>query len=130
LAHLWTTFYHDYLDAVNLPRLIVRTEDTYFFPKQLMEIIADCVGMPLRNPFRYMVDKGKDNSATSWVTAMAKYGSPNGRIPSTLSLKECEYLQEALSPELMASLHYPPIPEEEMVDGRMVPTKGKQRQYS
>ena len=47
LAELWSSFNEEYLYS-DAPRLIIRAEDTFFFPKQLMEIISNCSGMPLK----------------------------------------------------------------------------------
>ncbi|GKY96175.1 hypothetical protein MPSEU_000577300 [Mayamaea pseudoterrestris] len=109
LADMWSTWYGDYLEA-KFPRLFVRMEDMIFFPKQVMKIIGDCSGMPIRERFHYVKEQGKDKSSTDLVTAMIKYGTKDGRIPTNLTREEREYLRTALDPKLMQLLHYPQIP--------------------
>jgi hypothetical protein len=71
--------------------------------------IGNCSGMPIREKFHYVSEKGKDGSSTNLVTAMIKYGTTNGRVPHSLTDDEKVYLQTALDPTLMRLLHYPPI---------------------
>ena len=65
--------------------------------------------MPLREPFRYVAEKGKGGSSTNLVTAMIKYGTKAGRIPPNLTREEKIYLHTALDPRLIKLMHYPPI---------------------
>ena len=116
LAELWTIFNEEYLYA-DFPRLMIRAEDTYFYPKQLMELISDCSGVPLKRDapenkdgFHYMAQKSKEDSTTNWLQAMETYGREQGRFSSTLTAVEKQYLQHALSPTLMRLLHYPQVP--------------------
>lgn len=112
LAHLWTKFNTDYLQSP-MPRLIVRVEDTFFYPRELMEIISNCSGMPLKNhKFVYSTEASKQTTNTTLLSAMSRYGTERGRYfpPGTLSLEEMRFLQSALSSELMELLHYPPMP--------------------
>ena len=69
--------------------------------------------MPLREPFRYVAEKGKGGSSTNLATAMIKYGTKVGRIPPNLTREEKVYLQTALDPRLMELLHYPQITADE-----------------
>lgn len=71
--------------------------------------IGNCSGMPIREKFHYVSEKGKGGSSTNLVTAMIKYGTTEGRIPPSLTREEKEYLQTALDPRLMELLHYPPV---------------------
>jgi len=112
---MWSKWNRDYLDA-DFPRLLIRMEDTIFYPKQVLSIIANCTGMELRHPFQYTTDKGKAESKTTLVTAMVKYGSEAGRIHPNLTRAEREYLRTAFDPELMRLLHYRPIRQAEIDD--------------
>lgn len=121
LAEVWSTFNREYWQA-DFPRLMVRTEDLIFYPKQVMQIISECSGMPLQsnhrvnassdsssssNPFDYIIPPSKPDSSTDWISAMAKYGSTVGRISDHITPEEHEYLQSALDAQLMKALHYP-----------------------
>jgi len=113
LAEMWSSFNTDYLNA-DFPRLIIRMEDTIFYPRQVLELVANCSGMPLRQPFEYSAHRGKRESDTDLVTAMMKYGNDAGRVYSNLTREEKRYLQTALDPQLMQLLHYRPLQEEEI----------------
>lgn len=61
LAHYWTAWYKDYLDA-DYPRLIVRFEDLQFHAKEMITLVCECAGAVPRDPnaeFTYIVDSGK-----------------------------------------------------------------------
>jgi len=117
LADLWSSWNGDYLHA-DFPRLMIRMEDTVFYPEKVMRLVAECSGMEMREPFEYMTNRGKGESDTTLVTAMVKYGNDEGRISQNLTLAEKRYLQTALDPLLMRLLHYRPIREEDLAVGR------------
>jgi len=128
LAELWSSFNEEYLYS-EAPRLIIRAEDTFLYPKQLLEIISNCSGMPLKRDiisncsgmplkrdgeedsgFRYFGSNSTKGGTADWLQAMEKYGRKKGRFPGTITSEEKGYLQSALSPTLMKLLHYPQIP--------------------
>lgn len=121
LADMWSSFNGDYYYNGNgtaslpsFPRLVVRMEDTIFYAEELMEIIANCTGLRLRQPFEYVAGGGKDESTTTLATAMRQYGTDEGRIHPDLTREERLYLRTALNPELMRMLRYRPIRDEEI----------------
>jgi hypothetical protein len=75
--------------------------------------IGNCTGMPIRETFRHVSEGSKSGSNTSLVTAMIKYGTKQGRLPTSLTDDEKKYLQTVLNPTFMRLLHYPPIPMDE-----------------
>lgn len=60
LAHFWTDWYQQYLDA-DYPRLLVRFEDLQFHAKEMIDKICQCAGAVPREEgkFTYIVDSGK-----------------------------------------------------------------------
>jgi len=112
LPDLWSSWNGDYLHA-DFPRLIIRMEDTVFYPERVMRMISECSGMPIKEPFQYMTKKGKGESDTNLVTAMVKYGSDRGRVSGDVTARELRYLQTALDPVLMKLLRYRPIRDED-----------------
>jgi hypothetical protein len=62
LAHLWSEWYHQYLNA-DYPRLMVRFEDLQFHAKEMIDLVCQCAGAEARHDgqFTYIVD-----SAKSW----------------------------------------------------------------
>lgn len=72
--------------------------------------IGNCSGMPIRDDFYYVSEKGKQESSSDLLHAMIKYGTNVGRVSSNLTSEERLYLQTALDPQLMKLLNYPLVP--------------------
>ncbi|GKY92160.1 hypothetical protein MPSEU_000187300 [Mayamaea pseudoterrestris] len=109
LATFWSDWNRLYLDTFR-PRLMIRFEDLLFHPEKVMQIITDCVGVSMKNPYKYVLDSVKNHGdPADFVTALAKYGRADGRFDG-LTADEAIYLQTALDPELMNIFGYKQIP--------------------
>lgn len=105
LTDLWTKWNRQYLEA-DYPRLIIRFEDTLFHAEKVMKVVGECAGLPTAKPFRYRLAAGKDHgNSTDFVTAMAKYGTNQGRYAGLIP-KDLKHARKTLDPELMSIFHY------------------------
>jgi hypothetical protein len=105
LTDLWTKWNRQYFDA-DYPRLIIRFEDTLFHAEKVMKLVGQCAGLPTATPFKYRLAAGKDHgNSTDFVTAMAKYGTSNGRYAGLIP-KDLKHARITLDPELMSIFHY------------------------
>jgi hypothetical protein len=68
----------------------------------------------METDFKYYLDKSKHFSSTDFVTALAKYGTANGRDIG-LSKEDRVYVQTALDSDLMQKFHYQQVSPEMVV---------------
>lgn len=113
LLEFWNDWYRDYVKAP-FPRLIVRFEDVVFHPKLITQIVCECAGgeMNRNKPFKYIVESAKKGTAhgaegqkTSYVDALIKYGTEQGRYKG-FEAADLEYAVQHLNPDLMRLLGY------------------------
>jgi len=117
LADFWNVWYQEYVNAP-FPRLIVRFEDVIFHPKAVTKMACECAGGELnRGQFRYVVDSAKKGNAhgrsserTSYVDALIKYGSEEGRYTG-MDRADLEYARDHLDKVLMDMFGYKYPPE-------------------
>jgi len=106
LADYWSQWNNQYMNA-DFPRLIIRFEDTLFHAETIVEAISECVGQPVKKPYKYFLDPAKNHGhSRDFVTAMSSAGSHQGQRPASLTLGDLEYARKALDPELMQIFHY------------------------
>ena len=109
LADMWSEWYREFYEA-DIPRLIIRYEDTLFHADRVMELITECIGRPLQEPFRYHMEASKMHGKPSdFTTALAKYGTKRGRYTGLLP-EDRKYAQTALDSTLMKVFQYPQVP--------------------
>jgi hypothetical protein len=111
LAHLWTEWYRQYLEA-DYPRILVRYEDLMYHPKQVTSQLCDCVGGILKRKFVYMVDSAKwgpghgaTEKRTSLVAAMIKYGNAKQRLRG-YTMEDLQLAHEGLDEQMMELFQY------------------------
>ena len=106
LVHLWNDWYLQYYHA-DYPRLMVRFEDLLFAPKQLLRIIADCVGADVVDPMRYHAKSAKTHgSHTDLVGAMIKFGTGRGRL-ANMTQHDLDFADATLDDTLLRVFDYP-----------------------
>jgi hypothetical protein len=132
LADMWTDWNRGYFDAT-FPRLLIRFEDTLFHAEKIMQVITSCVGRPIKQRFRYKLDKAKDTRKSSdFISALETYGRETGRY-SGYSSEDLTYASKALDSTLMKAFHYPSIPvarsleDASEVSSRIPGCRGKER---
>jgi hypothetical protein len=105
---MWSEWNAQYVKS-DYPRLIVRFEDNLIHAERVMELISECVGKPMQNPFVYHLDASKGHGNSSdFLGALSKYGRGKGRYDGLLVTDQA-YAKTALSPDLLETFHYPPI---------------------
>jgi hypothetical protein len=113
LAHLWSEWYQQYMDA-DYPRIIVRYEDLMYYPRQVTQELCTCVGGEMKNAadnFVYMVDSAKwgpghgRGEKTSLVAAMIRYGNEKKRLRG-YTMDDLQLAHVALKEDLMELFHY------------------------
>lgn len=115
LIHLYNDWYMQYFVNATYPRLIVRFEDMLLYPREMMDVIANCLGTTTvpYNQFRYEIGKAKSHgSGTTFVEALLKSGNKKRRydrltnndiqhtiqnLNSTLFIHEMKYTMPNLS---------------------------------
>ena len=108
LASMWTRWNREYFDA-DLPRLFIRFEDIIFNAEEVMNSVAECAGLSVRQPYRAMLKPSKEHGeSSSLLSAMVQYGTYTWRYMGMLS-EDLEYSKEALDDELMRVFHYAPL---------------------
>lgn len=109
LADMWSEYYDQYMQA-GFPRLIIRFEDTLYHAERVMELVTECIGAPMQEPFKYHLDASKEHgNPADFATALAKYGSAEGRAGGMSELDK-EYAAVALNEHLMKTFRYPLLP--------------------
>lgn len=105
LVHVWNEWNQDYLEA-DFPRLMVRFEDQLFHGEKVMQLISNCSGIPLKQPFLYQWRKSKTHGDSSnFISALSKYGNVRAR-QLLLDAKDLEYAKSTLDPTLVQIFGY------------------------
>ena len=105
---MWSNWNREYVEA-DFPRLFVRFEDILFNAEQVMNSVADCAGLSVRQPYRAMLKPSKDHGdSSSLLSAMIQYGTDSGRS-SGLLRNDMEYSKKALDEDLMRLFQYAPL---------------------
>lgn len=105
LADMWSQWNLQYFLA-DFPRLIIRFEDMLFRQEEVTRIIGDCVGLPVRNPFKYRTSVAKYHGVPSdYLMALEKYSTHKGRHRG-LNEYDRKYAQKALNQTLMETFGY------------------------
>ena len=105
LATMWSEWNREYFDA-DFPRLFVRFEDTIFNAEKVMNIIADCAGLSVHQPYLGRLEPSKDHGNSSGlISAMVRYGTDAGRADGLLP-NEITYANKQLDAELIRQFHY------------------------
>ncbi len=122
LIHYWNAWYESYYDNINdliekknpsWPRLMIRFEDTLFYPKQVMKQICHCGGGKLlfnnTQPYDYNLEESKPDhkhqQKNNFVTAMIQYGTNSTRLRNMTEM-DVAFAMEHLSPTLMQAFGY------------------------
>ena len=123
LAHMWNDWNGVYYNAT-FPRLLVRFEDTIFFPKETSRTICTCVGGKLVTPkekdglFHYVIDSAKTGPGhgpgqqrNGLIDAWIKYGKAR---KITLGKSDLEFSAKNLDRDIVSAMHweFPEIPDE------------------
>lgn len=105
LVHVWNEWNREYFEA-DFPRLMVRFEDQLFHAEKVMQLISNCSGIPLDEPFVYQSRASKKHGESSnLLSALAKYGHTRGRH-TPLDAKDMQYAKSTLDPTLMEIFGY------------------------
>jgi len=106
LAAMWSKWNRVYTNAT-FPRLMVRYEDLLFHGEKVLQIVCDCVGMPLLHE-NYVYPFGQ--GIEELVSLLAAEGMKDENRHSSLTVDELRYLEEALDPKLMQIFGYAQSP--------------------
>jgi hypothetical protein len=123
LAHIWSSWYREYFDAIDMPRIFVRFEDLLFHTEAVVDRIRECVGATWIDDqqFRYIAGPAKTHPyfarfkpPTSLISAMIKYGQDDdGKLRrGSMTEESIEYAATVLDSHLMEKFHYRSIPTE------------------
>ena len=117
MAHLWSTWYREYVDDADLPRLVIRFEDMLFHTVQVMDEIRTCLGAAWKHEeFVFQAAPAKThpyfakfkNAPSSLVSAMIKYGWDNRqRRVGSMTEYDQKFAHEVLDAGLLEQFHYP-----------------------
>ena len=110
LIHYWNEWYESYMDDVdvNYPRLIIRFEDTLYYPTKVMEQVCLCGGGTVTKPYKYLVSEAKYNhkqQQNNLVTAIIKYGTNTTRY-NNLTIDDIKFIQQHVNSTLMKVFQY------------------------
>jgi hypothetical protein len=113
LAHLWSEWYNEYLDA-DFPRLIIRYEDTLLHAEQVTRAVLECAGqVTAEERFYYLLTPSKKHGKpVDFVAALFKNTRIEGRR-SVLTDEDLLYAREYLSTKVMEAFRYAYIQNEE-----------------
>jgi hypothetical protein len=116
LAHMWNDWNGVYHNATTFKRLMVRFEDTIFFPKETSRKVCTCVGGKLMTPkekdgiFHYVIDSAKTGPGhgpgqkrNGLIDAWIKYGKAR---KTKLSRSDLEFSELHLNRDIMRDLHW------------------------
>jgi len=112
---MWQDWHKQYLDATDLPRLIVRFEDFLFHRERVLAQISECAtGQPWNGgnnkKLKYRIASVKDHGDSSdLVSALIKYGSSRGRYAG-MAEEDLRYAAQVLDPKLLQKLQYLEVP--------------------
>lgn len=107
LVELWNEWYGAYWrNEKKYPRLIVRFEDMLLYAPQVMEMISDCFGVPLRNFYTYEVDSAKVHGSHSNFVKTIFKTADTVRRSQGLTLQDKLYAAKHLDHEMMQAFQY------------------------
>lgn len=117
LAHLWSSWYREYIDADDMPRIVVRFEDLLFHTEAVVEEIRDCVGASYvdKEHFHYAAAPAKTHpyfskykAPSSLISAMIKYGQDDNGSSRTGNMNEADlaYASKNLDADLIQQFQY------------------------
>lgn len=103
LVELWNDWNKAYVQAT-FPRLLIRYEDMLWHGEKVLELIAECAGIPRRQPFsfRYGASKTHGHSG-NLVTSLQKLLAPSRQL---MTPRNAEFAQHQLNKELMELFQY------------------------
>lgn len=109
LAHFWSTWYIDYLDA-DFPRIMIRMEDLVFHTRNVTTQVCHCAGGHMREDFSYTVDSAKQRHTShgkpsSLVDVMIRYGKDAERVAG-MTPEDLKLAQHTLNPQLLDAFGY------------------------
>jgi hypothetical protein len=107
LIHYWNEWYESYVN-VNYPRLIIRFEDTLYYPTQVMEQVCVCGGATPQQPHKYLVSEAKYNhkqQQNNLVSAIIKYGTNKTRY-NNLTNYDIKFMQQHVNSTVMKLFQY------------------------
>ena len=120
MSKLWSSWYREYYDHRDMPRLLIRFEDLLFHPEAVLEQIRECVGAEWRHDtFQYQSAPAKTHPyfarykpPSSLISAMIKYGWNNRpRRIGTMTEDDLAYALDTIDAELAEQVfHYAPVP--------------------
>eukprot|EP00533_Pseudo-nitzschia_delicatissima_P002370 CAMPEP_0116079666 /NCGR_PEP_ID=MMETSP0327-20121206/1265_1 /TAXON_ID=44447 /ORGANISM="Pseudo-nitzschia delicatissima, Strain B596" /LENGTH=496 /DNA_ID=CAMNT_0003570309 /DNA_START=97 /DNA_END=1587 /DNA_ORIENTATION=+ len=109
LIHYWNAWYESYFKNNDIPRLVIRFEDTLFYPKQVMEQVCHCGGGTLAVNHDYSLDEAKPehkhDHKNNFVTAMIEYGTNSTRLRN-MTKEDIGVAIQHLNPTLMQAFGY------------------------
>jgi len=112
LIHYWNNWYESYFDNIadeSWPRLMIRFEDTLFYPKQVMEEVCHCGGGTLLEEHDYSLEEAKPEhkheQKNNFVTAMIEYGTNATRLHN-MTQQDVNFAIQNLNPTLMKTFGY------------------------
>lgn len=124
MAHFWNDWNAEYIDGVDIPRIIVRYEDLIFYPHQVVTRVCECGGGSMRKDgtFHYVTQsakKGKNahgpsSARTGYVDAIIKYGSAAHRFDG-YTPHDLKYFHDSINKEHMKMFRYKLYPHDELV---------------
>jgi len=116
MSDLWSSWYREYLDHPDMPRLMIRFEDLLFHTEAVLEQVRDCVGAEWRHSaFQYQAAPAKTHPyfakykpPSSLVSAMIKYGWDNReRRVGSMTEADLEFANRTIDSKLQELFHYP-----------------------
>ncbi len=111
LADIWSQWYTDYLDAHDLPRLMIRYEDLLLYPTEIVTTVCQCGGgtvINAENGINHVEESAKPfhhTNPTGLVKAISRYLKEDHRT-DTMTENDLEYAKGAFSSVLMDLFHY------------------------
>jgi hypothetical protein len=113
LAHVWSEWYQEYVDA-DYPRLIIRFEDLLFRTETVLDEIRECVGASWKqDQFLFRTTPAKQHpyfdqfkKQNGLVAAFVKYGRDHGERTGNMTQDDLDYAERFVSPDLMRLFNY------------------------
>ena len=120
MAELWSSWYREYYDHPDMPRLLIRFEDLLFHTEAVLDQIRECVGAEWQHDsFQYQTAPAKTHPyfarykpPSSLISAMIKYGWNNRpRRVGTMTDTDLAYAHRTIDAELAEQIfRYAPAP--------------------
>lgn len=117
IIHMWNDWYGGYYHNKTYPRLMVRFEDTIFYPKEVSEQICSCVGGVLMPPkeddgiFHYVIDSavngkghGSADKRNGLLDGWIKYGRKSR--PGTFTKKDLDFIEKYADKEILETMRW------------------------